>query len=249
MRRSVALLVGLAVALAGCGRSGASAAPASVEKAAGCELVSGGNGPRGKTAIRVEVVAKGLEVPWGVAFLPGGDMLVTERPGRVRLVSKSGEVSRTVATPEIAPGSEGGLLGIALHPDFAANHLFYVYLTAREKSGPENRVLRYRLSDSNDQATFDKLILSGIPASKYHDGGRLRFGPDRMLYVGTGDGREPDRSQDPKSLGGKILRVDPEMANGYFILDEAKCQALDVRRVDVDLLLQKFQVGRECTTS
>src|SRR5688572_3859754 len=96
-----------------------------------CTFVESGHGPTGTTPIRVDVVAKGLEVPWGIAFLPGGDMLVTERPGRVVIVKPSGEVSAPVAKPAVTDSGEAGLLGIALHPDFAQNRQLYLYLTGK----------------------------------------------------------------------------------------------------------------------
>lgn len=156
------------------------------------------------------MVARGLEVPWSVAFLPEGDLLVSERPGRVRVVTMAGELREPVATPDITSSSEGGLLGLALHPSFEENGLFYVYLTASSGGVDVNRVERYTLSADRTTATFDKVILDGIFAAQFHDGGRLRFGPDGMLYIGTGDGREPDRSRDPADPAGKILRVTPE---------------------------------------
>jgi glucose/arabinose dehydrogenase len=170
-----------------------------------CELVADGHGPRGSARIKVEVVASGFEVPWGIAFMPGGDMLVTERPGRVVIVKKNGEVSQPVAKPEVSGSGEAGLLGIALHPDFAQNKQFYLYLTGRG-----NRVERWILDAKS--ARLDRVILGEIPSAMYHDGGRIRFGPDRMLYIGTGDAREPERSQDPDSFAGKILRVTPDGA-------------------------------------
>lgn len=198
--RSIVLFASLAL-LAACG--GAPADPS-------CLLVDSGFGPMGTAPIVVDVVAKGLDVPWSVAFLPEGDMLVTERPGRVRVVTKAGELRPPVATPDVTSSGEGGLLGLALHPDFANNGFFYIYLTASENGQDVNRVERYVLSADRSQATFDKIVFDGISAYDLHDGGRLRFGPDGMLYVGTGDGRQPDRSQDPADPAGKILRITPE---------------------------------------
>ena len=149
-----------------------------------------GFGPDGEAAIRVETVVSGLEVPWGLAFLPDdGGILVTERPGRIRLVREGAVVEEPVATVPIAKASEGGLLGIALHPDFRENRTFFVYATQDSDFGTVNRVLRYVLTESGS-ARFDGIHLDGIPSATYHDGGRLRIGPDGMLYVGTsGDGQ------------------------------------------------------------
>ena len=200
MRHPILILPFL-LAAAGCGKS---------QVDANCTLVEDGFGPAGAAEVRVDVIAEGLEVPWSVAFLPEGDMLVAERPGRVRVVTMTGEVKDPVATPAAVSTAEGGLLGLALHPSFADNGLFYVYLTANEGGEDVNRVERYTLSADRASATFDKILLDGIPAAEFHDGGRLRFGPDGMLHVGTGDGREPERSQDRESLGGKVLRLTPE---------------------------------------
>jgi aldose sugar dehydrogenase len=193
------------------------AIPLSAGAAEKCELVKDGFGPAGKVAVRAETVVAGLEVPWGIAFLPGGNALVTERPGRLRLVPaltkrKTGDATKLplVATIAVDSDEEGGLLGIALHPRFQQNRLFYLYMTVREGGRKSNRVERWRLAEDLGSARFDRRIVADIPSAAYHDGGRLRFGPDGMLYVGTGDGRDPDRSQDPGSLGGKVLRLTPD---------------------------------------
>ncbi|QZZ19715.1 PQQ-dependent sugar dehydrogenase [Leptothermofonsia sichuanensis E412] len=181
-----------------------------VAQTASCTLVESGFGPQGRVSIRVEEVATGLEVPWGIAFLSDGDMLVTERPGRVRLVQNGNLRSQPVATIQVTDSGEGGLLGIAAHPEIASNRLFYVYYTADVNESPMNRVERWRLAQDGLSATRDRVILDNIPVALYHNGGRIRFGPDGMLYIGTGDARKPDISQDPSSLAGKILRVTPD---------------------------------------
>jgi glucose/arabinose dehydrogenase len=175
-----------------------------------CILVEDGWGPDGTVSFTEEIVAEGLEVPWGIAFLPGGDALVTERPGRVRLLRGGVLQAQPVATVSIARGGEGGLLGIAAHPDFASTRQFYVYVTTEAGGSQENRVERWTLSEDRTTATFDRVIFGGIPSAVYHDGGRLRFGLDGMLYVGTGDARDPDLSQDPRSPAGKLLRLTPD---------------------------------------
>lgn len=180
------------------------------QRGAACLLVEEGYGPPGSVEVRVEIVARGLEVPWALAFLPNGDILVTERPGRVRLVRDGQLAEQPVAQIEVAAAGEGGLLGLALHPNFAATRSFYVYYTADAPNGAVNRVERWVLSQDGRSAMADRVILEGIPAAAVHDGGRLRFGPDGMLYIGTGDAREASLAQDVGSLAGKILRVTPE---------------------------------------
>lgn len=183
---------------------------AATAKNATCQFVENGVGSPGQVQVRAEEVVTGLEVPWGIAFLPNNQMLVTERPGRVRLV-QNGELQQSpVATLEITASGEGGLLGIAAHPDFASNRFFYLYYTADKNGSPVNRVERWQLSSDGKSASSDRIIIDDIPAALYHNGGRLRFGPDGMLYIGTGDAREPQISQDVDSLAGKILRLTPD---------------------------------------
>lgn len=174
-----------------------------------CNLVKDGFGSQGQVKLRVEEVVTGLEVPWGIAFLPNQDMLVTERPGRVRLVRNGKLVQKPVATIDVTDSGEDGLLGIATHPNFADNRFFYVYYTADRNGSQVNRVERWQLSDNGLSASRDRVILDNIPVAQYHNGGRIRFGPDGMLYIGTGDAGEPQSSQDINSLAGKILRVTP----------------------------------------
>ncbi len=176
-------------------------------KPASCRLVEKGFGPQGQVKVRVEEVVTGLDVPWGLAFLPNGDLLVSERPGRVRLVQKGKLRPQAIATIKVSDRGEGGLLGIATHPDIANNRFFYVYFTANKNGSPVNQVERWRLSTNGLSATRDRTIVDNIPVAQFHNGGRIRFGPDGMLYIGTGDARQPDLSQNVKSLAGKILRV------------------------------------------
>ncbi len=224
-------LVGLTALIWGC-----SCAQGAGATSPECVLVKDGSGPRGSTPVRAELVTSGLEVPWGIAFLPGGELLVTERPGRIRLVRAGVLVPQPVATVPLAPGGEAGLLGIALHPGFAQNRFFFVYATVRVEGLKQNRVERWKLSDDSLSATFDGVVFGGIGAAQFHDGGRLRIGPDGMLYVGTGDARDPQRAQNPASLNGKVLRLTPEGAvpadnplrgNPAFVLGLRNVQGFD----------------------
>ncbi|MFC5263416.1 PQQ-dependent sugar dehydrogenase [Kribbella qitaiheensis] len=146
-------------------------------------------------------VATGIEVPWGLAFLPDKSALVAERDsGRVKRVAGS-SVSDVGTVPGVDPSSEGGLLGLAVDPQYPQRPYVYAYYS----SGDDNRIAR--LTYSNNRISSPQVILDGIPAAAIHNGGRLRFGPDGFLYAGTGDGADRPNSQDDNSLGGKILRI------------------------------------------
>jgi len=175
-----------------------------------CTLVEQEVGPPGQVPVQAEVVVDGLEVPWGIVFLSDGDMLVTERPGRIRLVQDGQLQPEPIATVSVTASGEGGLLDIAAHPDFANNRLFYIYYTADQSEGQVNRVERWQLAADGQSASPDRIIVDDIPVARFHNGGRLRFGPDGMLYIGTGDARDPSLSQQVDSLAGKILRVTPD---------------------------------------
>ena len=158
---------------------------------------------------RVTTWVQGLNVPWELAFLPDGRALVTERPGRVRLLSRSGRLrSRPVGQIQVTSTSEDGLLGMAIDPSFRRNRLVYVYRTIDGGS----QVLRYRFV--RGRLRGQRVLVSGIAAAPIHDGGRLRFGPDRRLYISTGDAAQASRAQDPGSLNGKILRLTSRQYRG-----------------------------------
>jgi glucose/arabinose dehydrogenase len=204
--------------------------------AAGCKLVEGGHGPPGPVQVRVERVATGLEVPWGIAFLPGGDALVTERPGRVRLLRAGQLQAAPVATIAVSTRAESGLLGIAADPQFAQNRRVYLYYTLTKGGSDVNRVSRWVLAEDGRSMSEDGVLLDDIAAAPFHDGGRLRFGPDGMLYVGTGDAGRPARSQDRGTASGKILRVttdgapapgNPFPGSPVYVLGVRNVQAFD----------------------
>ena len=146
----------------------------------------------------VSTLVKGLEAPWGIAFLPGGDALVTERDtAKILRVTEAGKVTEVQRLSEVDGAGEGGLLGIAVSPRFATDELVFVYYT----TGSDNRIARMKLGQAPQP------IVTGIPRSGIHNGGRLAFGPDGYLYAGTGDASESGHSQDENSLGGKVLRM------------------------------------------
>lgn len=154
------------------------------------------------TPAETTVVARNLDAPWDVEFLAGGDVLVTERRGRLVRLGPDGTRRWSVPVEGVAPRGEGGLLGMALHPAFTENRWIYLYFTAAD----ENRILRYRLGDDGELQDA-AVMVDGIPAANFHDGGRIAFGPDGFLYATTGDAGRQDRAQDPEFLGGKILRM------------------------------------------
>ncbi|MDQ3793188.1 MAG: PQQ-dependent sugar dehydrogenase, partial [Actinomycetota bacterium] len=154
----------------------------------------------GPVEVEGSVIATDLEVPWGFAFLPNGDALFTERDsGRLLRMDSSGNVEEVQTLPTRGYG-EGGSLGLAVSPDYERDGYVYAYYT----TAGDNRVVRFRLGEEPDP------ILTGIPFNSYHDGGRIAFGPDGMLYVATGDAGDPSSSQDRSSLAGKILRLTPD---------------------------------------
>ena len=148
----------------------------------------------------MSTLATNLEVPWSFAFLPGGNALVTERDsGRLLRVNPSGEAREVQTMPEGGSG-EGGLLGVAVSPNYEEDRYVYAYYTTER----DNRVVRFRIGEEPEP------VLTGIPVNSYHDGGRIKFGPDGMLYISTGDAGDTENSQDRGSLGGKILRIEPD---------------------------------------
>jgi len=149
-------------------------------------------------------VATGITTPWGIAFLPDGQALVGERDtGRVRLVGAG--TNRVVGTvPGVLHNGEGGLLGLALSPRYATDHLLYAYLT----TATDNRIVRMTYGTTG--LGRPDVVLAGIPSGNHHNGGRLAFGPDGMLYATTGETGDTALAQDRSSLGGKILRMTPD---------------------------------------
>lgn len=150
----------------------------------------------------IQVVADNLEIPWEIAFLPDGNLLLTERPGRLLRIG----TDRVIIPIEgVLHRGEGGLLGLALHPNFASNNFIYLYLTTQEGSSVTNRVERYQLQGTTLGSRT--VIIENIPGSTFHDGGRIAFGPDKLLYITTGDAGTEANAQDTNSLAGKILRL------------------------------------------
>lgn len=158
---------------------------------------------------RVSIVSDNLEIPWEMVFLPEkNDILLTERVGNLKLISK--EQPKIIAKiPDVKVYGEGGLMGLALHPNFESNNYIYLYYTfAGENDRTLNRVVRYKFSMSS--LSERKIIIDNIPGAIFHNGGRIKFGPDGFLYVTTGDSLNPSLAQNTNSLAGKILRTTDE---------------------------------------
>lgn len=160
----------------------------------------------------VRTVATGLNTPWGLAALPGGGGLLVASRDRgtiTRVDEKTGGKTELGKVSGVSPAGEGGLLGIALSPDYASDHMVYAYFT----SASDNRIVRVLYDPkkpAGEQLGAPDTIFKGIPKGYIHNGGRIAFGPDGMLYAGTGESGDRGLAQDTKSLGGKILRLTPE---------------------------------------
>jgi glucose/arabinose dehydrogenase len=151
------------------------------------------------------VVAKDLEVPWGLAFLPDGSALVSERDtDLIKHVEDDGTVTDVGKVSGVDGTGEGGLLDIALSPTYSTDHLLFAYYT----HGNENVIARLTYDGSG--LSGQKVIFDGIPSGSIHNGGRLAFGPDGNLYVGTGEAGRGSPAQNKNDLGGKILRITPD---------------------------------------
>ncbi len=157
---------------------------------------------------RAQVLAEGLQLPWEMAFAQDGRIFFTERPGFLRVI-EGGKVREAplLELPSTGLG-EGGLLGLALDPNFAANGTAYVYQTYRNGDAVKNRVLR--LSIGQETAKVESTLIEDIPGSSTHNGGRMKFGPDGFLYITTGDAAKRELAQQKDSLAGKILRLAPD---------------------------------------
>lgn len=195
----------------------ASAAPQTGTPAASQPAAS----PTGPAAPRLTArIDAGLQQPWSTVFLPDGTALISERDSAVvkfLAPGATGAAATVGKVPGVVPNGEGGLLGLALSPAISptrspgAGPAVGRYLYAYYTSESDNRIARFRLgADGLPALDAPEVIFTGIPKASTHNGGRIRFGPDGFLYVGTGDSQRREQPQDRNALGGKILRLTPD---------------------------------------
>jgi glucose/arabinose dehydrogenase len=197
--RTAAVVVALGALVAGCTGDAGDAEPSVSTNSA----TTGPSSPQPR-AVKLTVagtVATGLEVPWGLAFLPDKSALVAERDSAKIKRIAGGQVTEVGSVPGVDSSAEGGLLGLAVDPKYPERPYVYAYYS----TGEDNRIARLTYQDG--RISEPEVILQGIPMAAIHNGGRLRFGPDGFLYAGTGDGGDRPNSQNDDSLGGKILRI------------------------------------------
>jgi aldose sugar dehydrogenase len=189
--------------------------------AGGCEPdgPDAGTPPPATPRVLRTVWLAGLQNPWDIAFLPdGAGAVVTERPGKFTLRRPDGSTAPIAGPDDVLARGEGGLLGMAIDPEFTSNRLVYACFSHQgEGEGNDNRVVRFRLSDDNARLEQRVDLITGMPYSTgRHSGCRLLFASDGFLLVGTGDAAQGVNPQNLQSLGGKTLRVtrDGEAAPG-----------------------------------
>ncbi len=156
-----------------------------------------------------QIVAENLNIPWEITFLPDSSYLVTQRPGQLVRITNDKQ-KQVIPIQGVAHQGEGGLMGLALSPEFSSNNWIYLYLTSQNDQNLINRVERYTLNLDNNQLTNRTIIINNIPGANYHDGGRIKFGPDKLLYISTGDAGQTNLAQNINSLAGKILRINQD---------------------------------------
>lgn len=162
--------------------------------------------------------------PWDIAFSPGGSMFFTERAGKVRVRTTSGDLRILADIPDVVVAHEGGLLGIAVDPNFATNRRIYTCLLSNAGGAVDVRLVRWRVNNAVTALGSRADIVTGMPVNQSgqlgrHSGCRPRFGPDGRIWMGTGDAATGSVPQDPTSLGGKVLRVDTD---GHGVAGNAK---------------------------
>ncbi len=155
------------------------------------------------------VFVSGLSNPWDLAFLPNGEMLITERPGRLRLRRANGDLITVAQPTDVVLGGEGGMLGMTIDPQFATNRFVYTCHSSNAGGSTDNRLVRWTLSADGSALGSRRDIVTGLPYANggRHSGCRPRFGADGQLWLGTGDAAVGTNAQDVTTLGGKVLRI------------------------------------------
>ena len=163
--------------------------------------------PNAFAEVNVQTILDNLKNPWELEFAPDGKIFFTERDGKLWMIDDESRLQLVAEFPA-SNTSEGGLLGLELDPDYESNHFLYLYQTYLDIPTHQNKVIRYTVN--NNQLTDELILIDKIPGAIWHDGGRIKFGPDGMLYITTGDATNANLSQDPASLAGKILRINSD---------------------------------------
>jgi glucose/arabinose dehydrogenase len=213
----------------------------------------GGGGPPGGlpittftaadgTRFGVQTLATGLQIPWALAFTPDGRLFITERPGRVRVYQNGQLLAEPALTlSDVFTNGESGFLGIGVHPAFSTNRLVYLTYTAITSGGPVLRLMRFREVDNRFGEGV--VLLDDVPAANIHNGSRVKFGSDGLLYVSLGDAAEPSVAQDVASLNGKFLRLNDDgtsaagnrFASPVYTFGHRNPQGMDWHPVSGDL--------------
>ncbi len=171
-----------------------------------CSLAMDADAYAQEASFKIETVAGGLEHPWAMALLPDGNLLVTERPGRLQIVDlTNGRKTAIGGMPEIRVEGEAGALGLALDPAFAANGQLYLCYSTTQAGKAGNRLSRFTLT--GNQLGGERVLIDNLPGAKWHNGCRVALSPDGYLYASMGDATEAQEAQDSNSLGGKIFRI------------------------------------------
>jgi glucose/arabinose dehydrogenase len=213
----------------------------------------GGGGPPGGlpittftaadgTRFGVQTLATGLQIPWALAFTPDGRLFITERPGRVRVYQNGQLLAEPALTlSDVFTNGESGFLGIGVHPAFSTNRIVYLTYTAITSGGPVLRLMRFREVDNRFGEGV--VLLDDVPAANIHNGSRVKFGSDGLLYVSLGDAAEPSVAQDVASLNGKFLRLNDDgtsaagnrFASPVYTFGHRNPQGMDWHPVSGDL--------------
>ena len=155
----------------------------------------------------VEIIATNLQKPWAMDFADDR-IFFTEKVGKIRIIDSGVLLEEPLANLHVEDVTDGGLLGLVLHPDFEHNHYLYVFYTYAEENKLWNKVIR--ITESENKLTDAVVILDKIPGAEFDNGGVIKFGPDEKLYIATGDATDKHAAQDLESLSGKILRLNDD---------------------------------------